>query len=461
MAGIYECVDHDIDLASVNTYLPAVKACVDAHPMLSAVIGAENSNNPIFARPAKLDLSRHLRVKTFDGNMTDEEEILKSELPKLHDEQFEHCEVTPPWRIVAIPLPVRGIERKCFIAFAYSHSHGDGISGLVVHRTFLDTLRSHANWDGQTLVSTPKSPLPPPLDDILSVSWGYLLGPLIGSYLPTTVSKMIGFPTHIAPATDSAWTGSPMFYEPEKYSTGIELIQLENQTVEHALNECRRHQAKMTALLHEVIIHAVRTSLPSIGEKGDLVSITLINLRKHLTGVSSDVVGGYISAVHGIDREEDSSASTHSIELDYARMWSEAQALTTHFAESAATTKDQPSGLMKYVRDIRAWTMGQIGKQRDASYELSNIMSFDPAPKASDENSGKDIKWKLEKMIFSQPANAFGTPLNFSVVSVKGGNMVISLTWQIGALGVANESAFAKSVCKVIKSDFERLMPSS
>ena len=459
MAGIYACADNDLDLASVNTYLPAVKACVDAHPMLSAVIQAENSDEPIFIRPAKLDLKRHLRVQTLDKTMTDEEEIFQSKLSELHDEQFDHCELTPPWRVVAIPLPAQATQRKCFVAFTYSHSHGDGISGLAVQRTFLDTLRLNAGWGDHLTVPTPKSPLLPPLDDTLSVSWAYLLGPIIGTYLPNFVSKMMGFPTHVAPTTDSTWTGSPMFYEPDTHSTGTELIILDSKTVEHALNECRRHQAKMSALLHQFIVHAVSISLPPAVEDRELVSTTAINLRKHLTGASSNVMGLFASIVYAVHGDEGLSAATASGsgEPDYNRMWSEARALTARFAEMAATTKDQPIGLLKYLRNFRAWTLGQISKHRDASYELSNVMSFDPAPEAGNEGSEQDSKWKLEKMIFSQPANVTGSALNFNVVSVKGGHMVISLTWQMSALGFADEGVFAKSVCRIIKSEFKRL----
>ena len=142
-------------------------------------------------------------------------------------------------------------------------------------------------------------------------------------------------------------------------------------------------------------------------------------------------------------------------------MWYVARTLTSRFAESAGTIRNQPIGLIKYVRDMRAWTLGSIGKRRGYSYELSNVMSFDPAPEAGIEGSQRDSKWKLEELTFSQPANLSGAALSFNVISLKGGPMVIALTWQLGAFGFADESGFAKRVCDVITSDFKKLAETS
>lgn len=61
-------------------------------------------------------------------------------------------------------------------------------------------------------------------------------------------------------------------------------------------------------------------------------------------------------------------------------------------------------------------------------------------------------------MVFSQPANATGSPVNFNVVTTKGGDMVVSLTWQKGVLGVEqDEDEWAKRVCEHLERDMEAL----
>lgn len=450
--------DSDVDLASINTYLPAVKACVDAHPILSTVIQEADSEEPMFVRPTKLDLTRHIRIQTLDETLTDEEDALKSKLSALNDEQFDHCERIPPWRVDITPLSARATQPKCLIAFAFSHSVGDGLSGSAFHRTFLDSLRTKTDWDGDSTIPTPEIPLPPSLDDRLSVSWGYLLGPALGTYLPTIVSKYLGSQIHVSPITDSTWIGTPTFYKPESHNTGLELIRIDNETVEMALNECRKHQAKLSGLLHQFIVHALVVSFPPAVENKELVSTTPIDLRQNL-GVTRNSMGVYTSAVYALHNAEGLSTApaSGSRRLDYDRMWSEARSLTSSFAESAATIKNQPIGLIKYVRNMRAWTLESIGKRRGYSYELSNVMSFDPAPGKGIKESQRDGKWKLKKLIFTQPANCSGAALSFNVISLKGGPMVIALTWQLGAFGFADENGFAQAVCKIITSDFEEL----
>ena len=432
-----------------------MKACVDAHPILSAVVQAEDSSDPTLVRHAELDLKRHVCVQVLDDTVTSEEDVLKSKLSELHDVQFDHGELNPPWRVVAIPLAGRA---KCVVAFVYSHSVGDGLSGLAFQRTFLDNLRTKTDWNGRSTIPTPDVPLLPTIDDRLSISWAYLLGPILGTYLPNFVSKCMGFPTHLTPLTDSTWTALPTFYKPEAHKTGIEFIEINSETVEAVRNECRKHQARISGLLHQFIVHALSISLPSAVDNRDFVSATATNLRQHLTGFPSDAMGLYSSSFYAFHCAEGlSTGSADAIrELDYDRMWSEARILTSRFAESAATTKNQPIGLLKYIRNLRLWTLGQIGKRRSNSYELSNAMSFDPTPEDGIQGTRRDSEWKLEKLIFSQPANATGSALNFNVVSLKGGPMVISLTWQVGALGIIDEADFAKRVCSIIKSEFER-----
>ena len=126
--------------------------------------------------------------------------------------------------------------------------------------------------------------------------------------------------------------------------------------------------------------------------------------------------------------------------------------MTTQFAASATSLQDQPVGLLAYIRNMRSWTLNQLGKNRDTSYELSNIMSFDPS------TGGSLVKpWNIQKAIFSQPANVTGSPIAFNVVSTKGGGLVITATWQPGALGVDEEQLFVKDLCVDFQACFQRL----
>lgn len=85
-------------------------------------------------------------------------------------------------------------------------------------------------------------------------------------------------------------------------------------------------------------------------------------------------------------------------------------------------------GLLAWISDMKSWMGGQIGQTRDSSWELSNLLSFDGG------KGHEATSVIVEKMFFCQPGNVVGYALDFSVVSVKGGDLVGCVSWQVGAL---------------------------
>jgi hypothetical protein len=144
--------------------------------------------------------------------------------------------------------------------------------------------------------------------------------------------------------------------------------------------------------------------------------------------------------------ENDTSKESSSISDS---LWDAARSTTQNLAHCASTLDDQPVGLLAYLRNMYPWTKGQIGKRRECSYEVSNIMSFNPGPFVPEE------RWSIESMIFSQPANVSSGCLNFNVVSRHQGDLTIVISWQAGALDVQDEQTFAENVGNHIVSILE------
>jgi len=99
--------------------------------------------------------------------------------------------------------------------------------------------------------------------------------------------------------------------------------------------------------------------------------------------------------------------------------------------------------------------LSKPGHERDSSYEVSNLLVFDPNFPRDEEADTCNI----EKMVFSQPANVTGAPLTFNVISVKGGSLVFAVSWQIGAFGVAEEDErdFVTRLCLSVYEGFRDL----
>jgi hypothetical protein len=64
---------------------------------------------------------------------------------------------------------------------------------------------------------------------------------------------------------------------------------------------------------------------------------------------------------------------------DTDAFWAAARNTTDNLAKAASTLKNQPVALLAYLHKMYPWTRAQIGKRRECFYELSNVLSFEPA----------------------------------------------------------------------------------
>jgi hypothetical protein len=360
----------------------------------------------------------------------------------------------PPWRIVVLPLSSskhQGEEKaRCFIAFSFSHALGDGITALAFHRTFRDGIFDQVDKDCSAL-ATPVAELPAPFDTAknLPISWGFLLRPLIAVLLPKFVAEMLGLRATTSAVNSSTWNGVRMFLEPESFYTCLKLIEFQGPEVENILQVARKNGARLTATLHQSIVRALSREIPR-SKAANFVSGTAVNMRRAV-GVSDNEMGFFVNVCFEFHDREDVSASPWS-----GNAWANAKSLTEKLAECAVMLQDQTVGLLRYVPSIRKWTAAKIGQERDCSYEVSNLGAFEAT--ASKDPAGDD-QCEITKMVFSRPADAVGAPMGISVVSVKGGSMVISISWQPRAFGIPLEleSTFVDRVSTYLKEDLKSL----
>ena len=185
-------------------FFAALKSCIDEHPILSTVILDGDTEAPVIATPRTLDLDAHLEIRKADRDISEENSIEKL-LTETGDEQFSSLHITPPWKVVLVPLSsgVTSGQSRLLVLYSNYHSHGDGRSGLAFHNTFHAGLVKHLGQADQTqgsIGSTCKAsskPLLPPIEEggQLTLSWSYLLSPLLGTYLPTSIASFLGIRT--------------------------------------------------------------------------------------------------------------------------------------------------------------------------------------------------------------------------------------------------------------------------
>jgi hypothetical protein len=460
IAGLYtqQQGDRSFNPTSIESYFPALKSCIAAHPILSAAIKGESSEAPEFVRPTTLDMRNHIEIGEGDNVATDELDLLKQVILKTHDQLFADVDKIPPWKIVVLPLSSRAKTRRLYILLAYSHSHGDGKSGLAFHRTFLRSLETrHQDYDNGPIYQTTASPLPPTIEEAcnLRISWSYLLAPLLGAYLPKFISHWLNLQASAAPQVAGTWVGKPTSYDPDDFRTGLEFVVLDKESVDGILTACKAHGAKFTGLLHQVIVRALSKVLPADTPARNFVGQTALDLRHLIPRYSNDDMTICISATHGIFGRTDNTMK------DDEAMWNAACRTTAQLAERASTLADQPVGLLQYLNHFRMWLINELGKDRNTSYAISNLLSFDPWALRDTATPSQQTKtWDIERMVFSQPASATGDPISVQVVTRKDGAMVITLTWQLGVLGVADEDGFVRDVANGMKDSLTEIASS-
>ncbi|KAL4953856.1 alcohol acetyltransferase [Aspergillus filifer] len=464
----------DFDATIAEFWFPALKWCIDKHPILSAAIVGQDGEEPVFVRPKEgINLRRHVQIVQPDpGDGGDEIEALRRVLLTTHDKMFDGVDNVPPWKIVVVPMPNRtqNATTRAWIIFAYSHSVGDGRSGLVFHKTFLEGLQAaHRTRDHSANYKVPDPlSLPPSLEDActLKISWAYLLFTLFWSYLPSFVRKRLDFQREVA--TDGTWTGEVMNYpdDPGEFRTGAAILVVPKERLNSALQICReKGGAKFTGLLNQLIVRALsnasalqdsRTlSVPIDNFVGQIV----VDLRNLIKPYSDDMMVNCVSAIY-----ETSPRTQQVIDLKSdPAFWDAVRNTTTRLAKSASTLVDQPIGLMKYLSNVRQWFLEKLGERRGSSYEISNVVVFDPSAETPKPVSGaleqdaSEKAWDIERMVMSQPANATSCPLSFSVVTTKGGDMALTANWQLGVLGVEDEGEFVKDVLGRIEANLSEI----
>lgn len=440
VGAVYEFGD-GFSIDSPRSLFGPLARCIEQHPFLAVVVGGRHANKSFYERPAQINLEDHVEVldpvlgegsKRLDAM----EEVQRSNL----DRPFSH--EIPPWRIVVLPLG----SSEYFVAFAWSHMIGDGLSGASLHRSLLDAFRSISMTGppAPSVITPPRQPLGLPFDtpQRLPISWAFLLGPLIAHFLPKLIANWLGLKPQASTLDDGTWTGPPAFFDPEKCRTKIVLRVVNSSAVDKAVRVARLHDAKLTGFLHQAIARGMSKALAG-PDTINFVSQTAVNMRNSV-GIPRDEMGEFVSGTYITHPKILSSGPLSENE------WAAARLSTKKLAETAATLQDQPIGLLRYVSNIRGWLNGKLGQRRDCSQEVSNIGAFE------DEDPGRASRAKINLVVFSQPGHVSSAPICFNIASVKNGSLAYTVTWPTGALGIdeSQEETTVESICESIDDAF-------
>jgi hypothetical protein len=267
----------------------------------------------------------------------------------------------------------------------------------------------------------------------MTLSWSYLLSPLLGTYLPKSVVSFLGLRDSWLSSEADFWRGEKTTFDPENHSTGLVLLTLSCSVKEKILERCRNNNTTFTGLLQHLIARALTAPDGGALSTSTFLAGVAIDMRHLFPGTYSkasmmNCVTGHSELIHSSHlHEPENWASNPS-----SPFWQAAQKTSKSLKVAASTLHNQPIGLLQYLKAFRPWTAGLVGKERDMSFEISNLGAYRPKLQSN--------TLAMEKLVFSQPAKASGSLLDFNVASVAGGPLVVSVTWQKGVLGEGDGS---------------------
>ncbi|KAK3310321.1 alcohol acetyltransferase [Chaetomium strumarium] len=438
--GFYKCVvntcRYSIPLASLggqsvrDVLETAVANVVLVIPSLSVGIVGEHTNKPHFVQRPSIDLEHHIEfLEKPNTDPAARDMSLLRMLEDQHDRCFPDTERRPPWKLTVVVWGAISEPSSLVLdaMLAVHHSIADGRSTRLFHVHLLNEL-SHpsprpSQLSGRILDTAGVRGLLPPQEELVkfTLSWKFMLQTLWRELGPAWFRK----DQHGAP-----WTGKTITREPCR--TRLRLVTVPTVGVGHVLAACRAKQTTLTPLLHALVLASLAKHIP--GEKAQAFrSSTPIDLRRFIeagpqTSGGTGSFGDFVTVQsHYFDAPALTAMREGPLE---AEIWRVAADLRRSMKEHLdRVPHDDIMGLLGYVSDWQQFWMSKVGKQRQDTWEVSNIGSMPGGHERSEEAT---VGWKIQRSIMSQGATVAGAVIGISVAGVTGGELNISLGWQEG-----------------------------
>ena len=291
----------------------------------------------------------------------------------------------------------------------------DGLSGAAFHLTLLDAFealgaRGPAEiTSANKVIQIPQLQLPPSMED--ARHW-----PLSTFFIIGEVVKEFVFNNKDA----QRWTGPPITFSPESPPQTRLLMHFMSPSNSAKMAQmCRENKTTITALLTVIIADGMAIAYPTHSR----FPASLATSMRHFTGTDKRQMANQYSGmtVHCSSKGECGYINCYYIDWDVVR------ACKVVIDGAVKSPANQITIILKFLSDNGGFLRKKIGQPKSHSFELSNVGVVDGG-------LDRDGVARFGQFVFSQSANVTEPAYNFSVATVKGGAMTISLTWQKGII---------------------------
>ncbi|UNI20860.1 Alcohol acetyltransferase [Purpureocillium takamizusanense] len=419
------------------------------HPLLQCGIINEDSRKPSFVELDAVDFANHVDWVTLDAS-DDLHGALRSTLEARISRNYPDGATRPGWRVVVLQPHPGGDSAVLEVVFLYNHIVVDGMSGKIFHETLLHHLNSQdpqepvPNLDRRVLHLVDTAARFPPAPETVTaypISIYFFVGALWKAFRPNFFAAREGLLAKWAPI------------QLKPYKTNLRVVTVGSGSLCNILRLCRANKTTLTGLLHGIALLSFARQLDVATAPG-FESGTAIDMRRS-TPKAPDGYPWYdpsrtacniLSTIfHRFDkrlvsdvRRQLDAAPPPDDAGGYDQLWMEALAPVVWAAAQrtrreieaalALGNRNNMLGLLKYASDWRATMRAQASKPRAGSWGVSNIGVIDGHAPSAKTDCG--AHWSVESCTFTMSAEATGTAVHISAVSVKGGELSVELAWQ-------------------------------
>ncbi|KFY87915.1 hypothetical protein V498_06968 [Pseudogymnoascus sp. VKM F-4517 (FW-2822)] len=367
----------------------------------------------------------------------------------------------PPWRLVILKhggqwgsesQQMRNQVQRLSIVFFANHATADGLS----HMNFLRTLFHFFN-------NPQAEDLPWPYQVPRDLRCPILLEDAVD--LQSKDENDSSQPDYSAP---NVWTGPNIFLpSAEEYESCVapdhsnwavtwpcghlSLTRNSFGQLDMVLQFCRSRQITLTGLLHGLVVTFLSREIPS----GHMFRADTPYSMRYLTKVADDEICNHASAlisdfpeslVNEIRNIAPSSSQELEVVIGIAKDYRRDMA-----AELKISPKNNMWAAMFGIDDWYGSSLGQIGKKRGLTYELSNFGNV----KVVDNVETDSSSLRLEKVFVSQCGSVTGPLFGCTSVSIPGGPLTMTLVWQKGGMEEQMVSGMAKYLTERLLAGFD------
>ncbi|UKZ67702.1 uncharacterized protein TrAtP1_008860 [Trichoderma atroviride] len=399
----------------------AVGNVVQKYRILSAIPINEDTPDAHFASLLSVDLSRSIKFLTRSKPWNDlgeaEDRELDAILEDQHNTDFKTGYGTEPfWRIIVLQSAEQKMDFT--VSFIYHHAIGDGVSGLVFHKTFHDAL--------EVFSSTP-APCLRREETVVPKEDAKIL-PALGQLHPLPINPA---PPANATGSFNQWTGNCIQHPCKSRWTSLHLPPIVSNSF---FLKCKQNGLSVTSVVSSTLATVLFDILPL--DVGALTCIIPINLRPWLQlprEVGDDALGTYFDATRVLfKRPERIPNNPHSAN----DVWIAARKVSGIVNDYLSNVS--PSGepytavsTLETIPDVSTIFKPMIGEPRDAAFEVTNVGIF--PTRATPETNEASI-WQVGKVVLSRSSLVTGAAVTVSVATGGDGSMTIGYSWQEGVV---------------------------